>query len=62
MTLYFSSTSLCQTFRNHILSKSHRGAVLGIVSQKERGGERKMSGMEPVSEEPTNEGTRQLRD
>lgn len=45
---------------DHFLSKSHHGAVLDSVSQKERRGEREMSGVEPVSEEPTPEDRRQL--
>lgn len=60
MTLYFSSPSLCQMLSDHFLSKSHHGAVLDSVSQKERRGEREMSGVEPVSEEPTPEDRRQL--
>lgn len=62
MTLYFSSPSLWQVLSDHFLSKSHCGAVLGSVSQKERGGEREMSGVDTVSEEPTPEERRQLHD
>ena len=40
MTLYFSSPSLCQMLSDHFLSKSHHGAVLDSVSQKERGGKK----------------------
>lgn len=47
LTLSLPSSSFCQKFGDHLLSKSHDGAVLGSVNQKERGGgESERSGVE----------------